>query len=206
MVVCGLTGGIGAGKTFVSSMLEEFGWKVIDTDVIARQVVEPGSQALAEITELFGPDLINAEGQLERRRLGDMVFNDSGKLKQLEAVLHPKIRKAWKEQLAAFLQSGNRAPGVAVVIPLLFETGVASEFDAALCVGCSARTQFNRLQKRGWNPEHVESRVRAQWKINQKMDKADFVIWNEFTPEVCKEQLKRIVQKLSSLEKKRGCG
>lgn len=190
MLLVGLTGGIGMGKSTVADYLAGRGEKVIDSDLLARQVVEPGQPALEEIRRVFGEEVFAAGGALERKELARIVFEDEPSRKKLEAILHPRIRELWRRQAEAWRTlRENRA---FVVIPLLYETGAESELDRVVCIACSAGVQKGRLEARGWSRREMEQRIKAQWPIGTKMDRADAVIWNESTKAVCAEQCTRL--------------
>ena len=131
MLVIGLTGGIGSGKTTVSDLFSALGVPVIDTDLIARELVQAGQPALKDIITAFGQEILNLDGSLNRARLGDITFNNQIARKQLETILHPRIRDKVNQQLSE-LQS----PYVIVVIPLLIETGGESYIDRILVIDC----------------------------------------------------------------------
>lgn len=192
MKAIGLTGGIGMGKTTAADMLKQRGYPVLDTDMIARQVVEPGQPALREIAEAFGPEVIEVDGHLKRDALGRIVFADETKRRRLEAITHPRIRAQWVAQVGVW-ETQNRACGI-VVIPLLFETNSRSHFDTVLCVACSAENQNLRLRNRGWSPEQIDQRVRAQWPVEKKIAESDYVVWTDGNLEVHAEQLDRIMK------------
>ena len=154
MKLIGLTGGIGMGKSKAAEILAEYGLPLIDTDELARQVVAVGQPALDEIRKEFGPDILQETGELDRHKLGRLVFNDSGKRRLLESILHPRIRALWQQKAALWRQE-NRPAGV-VVIPLLFETDVSKAFDLVICIACSVRLQRQRLSLRGWTNEEME--------------------------------------------------
>src|SRR5687768_47874 len=118
-MVFGLTGGVGMGKSTCAKFFEKEGFRVIDTDEIARALVEPGESALEEIVQSFGSGILKADGHLDRQQLARIVFTNESKRRELERILHPKIRNGWKAQSAQFESKGL----VLVVIPLLFETG-----------------------------------------------------------------------------------
>jgi dephospho-CoA kinase len=191
MKVYGLTGGIGMGKSAASKSLAGRGIPVVDTDVIARQIVEPGQPALVEIGQSFGRELIGADGRLRRDELARRVFDNARARQRLEEILHPRIRAIWQEQVAAW-RAENRLCAV-VIIPLLFETNAASCFDRIICVACSAATQRRRLEKRGWDKKQIEQRIAAQWPVEKKMELANYVVWSESTIEVDAAQLERII-------------
>lgn len=191
MKLLGLTGGIGMGKSTSARLLTERGVSVIDTDILARQLVEPGQPALEEIRKQFGAQMISIDGQLRRDELARQVFSDPGALRQLESILHPRIRGLWKRETEKWREE-NRANG-AVIIPLLFETEAQNEFAAVICVACSAATQRERLRERGWSDEQMNQRLASQWPIEKKIAQADFVIWTDTTLEAHAAQLERIL-------------
>ncbi len=177
MVLIGLTGGVGMGKTTAAQALSARGIPVLDTDDLARELVAPGQPALAEIRQRFGDIVLNPQGGLARRELGQIVFADPAARRALEAILHPRIRDAWRRQAGEWRTQGLAA--ACVVIPLLYETGAESEFDHVVCVACSESTQRARLQARGWSETEGQRRIAAQMPVAEKLLKADFVIWTE---------------------------
>ncbi|MBM3878065.1 MAG: dephospho-CoA kinase [Verrucomicrobia bacterium] len=191
MKVIGLTGGIGMGKSTSARLLRERGVPVVDTDLVAREVVLPGQPALAEIREVFGAAVIKADGTLDREALARRVFADSDARVRLEAILHPRIRAVWMAQVAAWRTEARRS--AVVVIPLLFETKAEALCDVTICVACSAATQQQRLLARGWTPEHIRQRINAQWSVEVKLGLADHVVWTEGDLESHAEQLRRII-------------
>lgn len=196
MILIGLTGGVGMGKSTTASFLERLGIPVIDTDLLARQIVEPGQPALAEIQHAFGNAVVDSAGRLRRDEVARLVFADDAKRRQLEAILHPRIRELWLAQVAAWRAEDR--PMVAVVIPLLFETNAAKEFDMILCTACSTASQRRRLEARGWNTSQIEQRIAAQWPVQKKMDLSGFVIWTEPPLETHAAQVGRVVKELSA--------
>lgn len=191
MKLYGLTGGIGMGKSTSSRLLAERGVAVVDTDVIARQIVEPGQPALEEIHKHFGSEIISADGRLRRDELARRVFGDAAARKDLEKILHPRIRAIWQETAGKWRTEGK--PRGVVVIPLLFETDAATSFDAVICVACSAASQHQRLQARGWDDRQIKQRIQAQWPVAKKMEQSNFVIWTEASVDIHAAQLSRIV-------------
>jgi dephospho-CoA kinase len=190
MKVFGLTGGPGTGKTASGRLLSAGGEAVVDTDNLARRVVEPGQPALQEVRQAFGPEVVAADGRLRRAELARRVFADESALNQLEAILHPPIRALWRAQVEAWRKESR--PRCIIIIPLLFETGAEAELDATVCVACSAATQRRRLLERGWSPEHIDQRIRAQWPLEQKMGRADYVVWTEGGLDIHADQLARV--------------
>jgi dephospho-CoA kinase len=194
MKVCGLTGGVGMGKSTAASFLLKAGYPVIDTDDLARELVQPGQPALREIRAVFGDGVFVPDGSLDRIALAKIVFSSTPARHSLESILHPRIRELWLSQIERW--RGSDLTVGFVVIPLLFETKAESHFDSILCVGCSAGQQWQRLSRRGWTPEQIKHRQAAQWTIEKKIAPSDFVVWTEGEPEVSNEQLRRIVSRL----------
>jgi len=191
MKVLGLTGGVGMGKSTSAQLLRERGVSVVDTDDLARQVVEPGQPGLAEVQQAFGPEIVGSDGRLRRQELAQRVFADPAARKWLEDILHPRIRALWRAQVEAWRLEG-RALAV-VVIPLLFETSAEAELDATVCIACTTTTQDQRLLARGWSPKEIEQRVHAQWPVGTKMARADYVVWTEAGLDVHAGQLDRVL-------------
>lgn len=177
MKLLGLTGGIGMGKSAAADCLQQLGLPVVDTDVLARDLVAPGQPALAEIQRAFGDGVLDGAGALRRAELARIVFADEHRRRALEAILHPRIRAAWMAEAARWRDQGCRA-GI-VVIPLLFETDAAAQFSATICVACTAVSQRERLRARSWSDEQISQRIRAQWSIERKLAAADYVVWAE---------------------------
>lgn len=190
----GLTGGIGMGKSTAAELLRQRGVAVVDTDQIARDLVEPGQPALEEIAAAFGREMLGPDGRLRRDGLAEKVFADTAARRQLETILHPRIREVWQAQLHSWEAEG-RGLGV-VVIPLLFETQAQPAFSATVCVACTAAAQQERLAARGWTPEQIRQRVKAQMSIEKKIALADFLVWTEGGLDVHAEQLDRILRQL----------
>ena len=192
MVVYGLTGGIGMGKSTAAQWLAERGIPVVDTDVLAREAAAPGSEGLAEVVEHFGPEVLRPDGSLDRVALGRLVFEDEARRKELEAILHPRIRSGWESKLDEWRGEGKEE--AVVVIPLLFETGAERLVSKTICVACQEGTQLKRLRERGWSEREIAARVRAQWPVAQKMDSSDYVVWSEGEFELTKMQLDQIIR------------
>ncbi len=191
MILLGVTGGIGMGKSACAGLLGARGFPVVDTDDLARRVVERGTPALEQIRQVFGPDLIGPDGTLRRDELGKRVFSDPTARKQLEEIVHPRVRQLWRAQARQW-RVESRQFG-AVIIPLLFETRAEAELDATLCIACSNRTQRERLLARGWSAGEIERRNQAQLPIEEKMARANYVIWAEAGLDLHEEQLRRVL-------------
>ncbi|MDR7867920.1 MAG: dephospho-CoA kinase [Sporomusaceae bacterium] len=182
MRVIGLTGGIASGKSTVSRILRELGARVIDADAIAREVVEPGRPALAEIVAWLGGDILLADGSLNRAKLGELVFADSAARAALESITHPRITAAAKEALAAAEREGC---AVAVLdVPLLYEAGWDRYVDEVWVVYVDAATQLSRLTARdSLTAPQAAARVAAQMSLEEKARRADIVIDNSGDPQ-----------------------
>lgn len=191
MKAIGLTGGIGMGKSTAATYLRTRGVPVVDTDDLARQIVQPRTPALVEICRRFGHDLVDSAGELRREALAAIVFHDAAARAQLEAITHPRITELWQHQLQIWRIEGR--PNAVVVIPLLFETKVESQFDAIVCLACTAMTQQQRLLDRGWSLAQVEQRLDAQLPVAEKMLRSDFVVWTEGEVAVSAQQLAKII-------------
>lgn len=190
MKVFGLTGGIGMGKSAAAQLLSGRGVPVVDTDLLAREIVEPGQPAWAEIKLAFGNEVIAPDGRLSRAALAKIVFTSPAARQKLEAITHPRILALWRAQIEQW--RAENFPCAVVVIPLLFETAAEKELDATLCVACSAVTQQERLRERGWTAEQIRQRLAAQWPVEKKMALADFIVWSEGGLDVLAGQLNRI--------------
>ena len=171
----GLTGGIASGKSTVADMFAELGVELVDTDVIAREVVAPGQPALDEIRRAFGDDVIGKNGQLDRRRLRAVVFSDDDRRRELEAILHPRIRDEATRQSAL-----ARSPYHLVVVPLMVESPMRHEMNRVLVVDCTEDTQLKRLLERDMESEEQARRMlAAQASREDRLSIADDVIRND---------------------------
>ena len=179
------------GKSTAAKILHERGVAVVDTDDLARQVVQAGEPALAEIQSTLGRDLIGTDGQLKRDQLAALVFSNAEARTKLEAILHPRIRQLWEAQLKMWRDEGRGV--AAVVIPLLFETHAESAFDATICLACSDKTQQARLASRGWSCEQIKQRIAAQLPVAEKMSRSHYVVWTEGNLSATAQQLERVI-------------
>ena len=191
----GLTGGVASGKSAVAALLRELGAVVIDSDQLAREVVEPGSPGLAAVVEEFGETVLTGDGHLDRAALGSLVFGDEASRRRLEGILHPLIRARAAEAEA------EAGPGALVVhdMPLLVETGQADRFDAVLVVDVPVETQVERMVRdRGWSAEDARSRVAAQADREERRAVATHVIDNTGTHDDLRERVTEVVGELVS--------
>jgi len=174
MLIIGLTGGISSGKSTVANIFAQYGVPIIDMDVIAREVVEPGQPALEDIIRLFGQGYLLNNGELNRAMLRDTIFNDTGKRKQLEGILHPRIRETVKSRLAQL-----HAPYAIIVIPLLLETRQDDLLDRILVVDTAVEEQIRRTANRDHISEKQVKKILATQVDRQtRLDAADDIIRN----------------------------
>ena len=188
--VIGITGGVGMGKSTAAKLLREQGVPVVDSDDLARDVVAVGEPALAEVSEIFGAEFLDAQGQLDRGKLAAHIFGNDAERKKLEAIIHPRVRECWLLQMESW-RAENVPLGV-VVIPLLFEVGAEGEFDSVICVACTGNTQRERLRARGWDDVQIAARIAAQMEVAEKIERADQVVWTEGDVSLLREQLQSI--------------
>lgn len=187
MKLFGLTGGIGTGKSTAARFLSAQGIPVIDTDDVAREIVEVGQPALREVAATFGPSVLEPSGGLNRTALAAIVFSNPAKRERLEAILHPPIRERWLGETAKWRAAG--VPLGVIVIPLLFETCAETHFDGVICTACTEVTQRARLAPRNWPTDQAASRMAAQWSLEKKIAAAQYVVWTEGAFEVHHRQL-----------------
>jgi dephospho-CoA kinase len=182
-----LTGGIASGKTTVANLFAAHGVPLVDTDLIAREVVEPGQPALAAVVEAFGADVLDPQGRLDRRRLRETIFADAAARDRLEAILHPAIRAEMERQSAAV---ANKGPYQLLVIPLLTENGRRDHVDRVLVVDAPESLQIERLMARDLvSREQAQASLRAQASRSARLAMADDVVTNSGQPEHLREQV-----------------
>ena len=177
MLRVALTGGIATGKSYCLRHFAELGVPVVDADRLAREAVAPGSPGLAAVVQHFGPELLLADGTLDRAALARIVFEDSRARASLEAIVHPEVYRRIRE----WFVNVPAAPGVAIAdIPLLFETGHNHDFDAVIVAACRPDEQLRRVMARDGLSDHdAKARLAAQWPIEEKAKRADHVIWTD---------------------------
>ena len=174
MLIVGLTGGIGAGKSTVANMFSQLGALTIDADQLARQAIEKGSPGFDEVVATFGVEILN-DGEIDRQRLGTIVFKDAAKRKQLEAIVHPRVQEALANKIKSL------SPGDILIyeIPLLVETGAAKKFDYVITVESDIENRLDRLFERGLEEDEAQRRIDAQASQSERETVADFVIVND---------------------------
>jgi dephospho-CoA kinase len=186
-VIIGLTGSIASGKSTIAAMLKDLGLPIVDADLVARQVVEVGSPTLAKIAEEFGEDVLLPTGEMDRAKVGAIIFNDEQKRLQLNSIIHPAIRAEMIRQRDAYVAEGEH---VVMDIPLLFESKLQHFVEKILVVTVSPEVQLQRLMARNeLSKEEAEVRIASQLPLKEKEEGADAVIYNNGTIEQSRQQL-----------------
>ncbi|HCU7417857.1 TPA: dephospho-CoA kinase [Staphylococcus aureus] len=197
--VIGLTGGIASGKSTVSELLSVFGFKVVDADKAAREAVKKGSKGLAQVREVFGDEAIDENGEMNRRYMGDLVFNHPEKRLELNAIIHPIVRDIMEEEKQEYLKQGYN---VIMDIPLLFENELENTVDEVWVVYTSESIQIDRLmQRNNLSLEDAKARVYSQISIDKKSRMADHVIDNLGDKLELKQNLERLLEEEGYIEK-----
>lgn len=197
--VIGLTGGIASGKSTVSELLSVFGFKVVDADKAAREAVKKGSKGLAQVREVFGDEAIDENGEMNRRYMGDLVFNHTEKRLELNAIIHPIVRDIMEEEKQEYLKQGYN---VIMDIPLLFENELENTVDEVWVVYTSESIQMDRLmQRNNLSLEDAKARVYSQISIDKKSRMADHVIDNLGDKLELKQNLERLLEEEGYIEK-----
>ncbi|MCW1287625.1 dephospho-CoA kinase, partial [Staphylococcus aureus] len=197
--VIGLTGGIASGKSTVSELLSVFGFKVVDADKAAREAVKKGSKGLAQVREAFGDEAIDENGEMNRRYMGDLVFNHPEKRLELNAIIHPIVRDIMEEEKQEYLKQGYN---VIMDIPLLFENELENTVDEVWVVYTSESIQMDRLmQRNNLSLEDAKARVYSQISIDKKSRMADHVIDNLGDKLELKQNLERLLEEEGYIEK-----
>lgn len=192
-MIIGLTGSIASGKSTVSAMLAKRGFPIIDADAIARLVVEPGSSVLEEISQQFGAEIVNADGALDREKLGKRIFGSADERRKLNQIIHPAIRKEMLSQKERWQEQG--AETIIMDIPLLFESKLQSYVDKILVVSVTPAIQKKRLMERNQlTEEEAEERIASQLPMDEKERGADAVLYNNGTLEETEEQLDHVLR------------
>ena len=193
--VVGLTGGIACGKTTVAKMFGDLGIPVVDADDLAREVVAPGTTGLARIAEVFGEEVLLSDGSLDRKRMGDLVFEDEQARSKLNAILHPLIGAAGVSRIAGLQE--DPAPYILYEAALLVETGSFDSFAGLIVVSASPKTQMARLIERdGFSENEAGARIRAQLPLAKKVAVADYVVVNDGDLTDTRSQVMEIHQRL----------
>ena len=203
MVIIGLTGGIGSGKSSVAEMFKDEGAYVIDFDYLARVVVEPDTPAWRDIVDYFGQEILSPDRTLNRSKLAEIVFSDAQSRKALEGFTHPRIFEK-RDTLLKDIKSKDPNALVIVDVPLLFELSLNKNFDKIILVYVSRDIQIERAIKRGaLLQEEVKKRLKAQIHIEKKKLLSDYIINNEGSLKNTRDQVRKVIYELKKLKKRR---
>lgn len=194
MIQAALTGGIATGKSYCLARFQALGFPTIDADRLARLAVAPGSAGLAAVVERFGDGVLQADGSLDRSALARIVFSDRTARADLEAIVHPDVYRRIREWFAKL----PHGPRVAIAdIPLLFETGHQHDFDCVIVAACTLEEQLRRLVERdGLSESDARARLDAQWPIDEKVERADYVIRTDGGFADSDNQIRRVYEQL----------
>ena len=199
MIIVGLTGSVGTGKSTVTRFFRELGAYIIDWDELARDVIRPHLRAWKEIVEYFGKDFLNEDLTVNRQKLAEMVFSDKEKVAKLNQIVHPEVFKE-DERITNEIKSLDRDALVIKDIPLLFELTCPIFVDKIVVVSASEQTQLRRLEEKGMSREDARSRIKSQLPLKEKIKSADFVINNDGSLEETKKQVEEIYSLLGKGE------
>ena len=199
MIVIGLTGGVATGKSTVAKMFKQCGAIVIDADALARDVVQPGKPAWREIVRRFGTDILHADKRIDRQTLGQIVFQNRTKLRQLERIIHPRVAR---EQQRLTRQAAKNDPNAVVIydVPLLFEAGIDKRVDKTIVVTTDRETQIARLKKRnGLARAGALRRIKSQMPLVKKRRLADYVLEGTRDPRSLAKCVRQLYSSFRSL-------
>lgn len=200
MKIIGLTGGIGSGKSTVARSLQKHGFPIVDADLIAREIVEPGQPALAELTKEFGEDILNADGSLDRGLLASRAFTNKDTTQRLNNITHPRINQRTQELFDEARENGAEA--VIYDMPLLIDKGLHKDMDATIVVHAAEHVRLERLTtKRGLDADDVRRRINAQIDDETRKQHADILLDNNGTEEDLTKQIAEAVDKIKQLTK-----
>jgi len=191
-----LTGGIATGKSYVLQLFRAQGVPCLDADELSHGVTAAGTEATAAIAARFGQSVLDASGAVDRHKLGPLVFADTAARRDLEAIVHPAVYRAIAAGMRAF-EMLESSPLAIVDVPLLYETGHASEFDRVIATMCSRELQLSRLRERGLTEAEANQRLAAQMSAEEKASRADFVIRTDGTRDETRTQVDRILKLLN---------
>lgn len=201
MLRVGLTGGIACGKSTVAAIMRELGCVILEADPLAHQVMEPGQPAHGEVVKEFGRDILGADGRVDRKKLGAIVFADSARLQRLNRIIHPRVLEALDRRLAQ-LEREKQTRIAVVEAALLIEADYHRHLDVLVVAWCRPEQQVARLLERGLTPEQAGQRIAAQMPLEQKRRVADEQIDCSGTLSETRRQTEALVERLTQLVKK----
>lgn len=194
-MILGITGGMGCGKSTAARRFEARGYRRLDSDALVRERVLPAADVQDRLRERYGSAVYTPDGTLDRMLLASRIFADEEERRWLESIVHPKVFALWREALAS-----EPALDWAVEVPLLFEAGLEIWFDFTVCVACAPEEQLVRLERRGLARALAGQRISKQLPLARKIELADFVLWNDGSPEFLHEQVDRLIVSFSASE------
>ena len=192
-MIVGITGGMGCGKSTVARLLETAGLRRLDSDELVREKVLRDPNVVSSLHRRFGPNVLTADGRVDRAFLADKVFADLKELQWLEELTHPLVFALWRAAFAAEPQARW-----VVEVPLLFEKGLENWFDFTLCVACSPALQLARLEQRGIPREFAGQRISKQLPLAQKIELSDIVLWNEGSTSFLQAEIDHLANRLAA--------
>jgi len=187
-IILAVTGGIACGKTEAGRILAEEGFAVLDTDGLAHEVMKAGTPVFERVVEQFGKTILNADGNVDRAKLGQLIFDDPNQRAVLNRLVHPAVIEAaeqWKTE---------QHSDAVVLVPLLFEAGWTEGWDAIVCVSADEENIFQRLEKRGLSEDEARKRIAAQMPLAEKEAKADFIIRNNETLNALRDETLKVIE------------
>ena len=193
-----VTGGIACGKSLVGRILEAEGIPVCEADDVAHRLMRRGQPVFEQVCQHFGARVLDAAGEIDRRALGAIVFQDAAERLKLNSIVHPEVAREVLGWLEA--RRGEARAAAAAIVPLLFEAGLDSGWDAIACVSATESVQLRRLLERKMTMDEARRRIAAQWPVQQKAERADFVLVNNGTEELLQAQTRRMLKHI--LEKR----
>ena len=203
-LLAGLTGSMGSGKSLAAEMLKELGAHIIDADEICRSLVEPGKPAWSEVTKLFGEKVLREDGALDRNKIAAIIFNDPGKRKAMENILHPKV---FSEEQRIFESIRKREKDALVIVnaPLLIESGNYKKMDKVAVIFCDEEIQVRRIVERGvFSSEDARKRIKSQIGLKEKLKIADYILENDGDREELYKNVQTICKEIEDLASGKG--
>lgn len=195
MLWVGLTGSLGTGKSTVTSILQRLGYQVVDADLIAHQVLRPGEKSYQQVVHAFGPEILDPDKSIDRKKLAQLVFGKPEKLRILESIVHPEIKFRVKQEKEALAKAHHKIAFYDV--PLLFEKNMKNDFDKILVVATNEKLQRERLRARNnWTDVEIDLRLKSQIPIQEKINLADYLITNDSGLNELEENVRRILASL----------
>ncbi|MGE9293267.1 MAG: dephospho-CoA kinase [Puniceicoccales bacterium] len=190
----GLTGGIGCGKSTAGALFEKGGFRVVDCDRIVRDLLESDAGVHTALRERFGEQVMLPEGGVDRAAIAAVVFQDAEALKWLESLLHPLVEGVWRDRL-----NSDPEANWCVEIPLLFEKNLEKHFDFTVCLASSEAVQLDRLAARGLSRDQAKARIQRQLPLDQKISRADFVLFNDGSQDFLRQQVFQLIDPLTTV-------